>query len=182
MDQDGVINILQRCIRVGVVSQIDINNHTVRVDFEEDGATSYDLPVLALNTRLNKDYNLPDIGEDVLCLFLPGGQENGFVIGSFFAGEVTPPITNSNVRMVKFSDDTKVKYNRESHDLDIEIEGTHIHADREKVNVTTVQEVNINTINANITTSGNITMQSGGDTSITAGGTISIQGATVNIN
>lgn len=174
MDQDGVINILQRCIRVGVVSQIDINNHTVRVDFEEDGATSYDLPVLALNTRQNKDYNLPDIGEDVLCLFLPGGQENGFVIGSFFAGEVTPPITNSNVRMVKFSDDTKVKYNRESHDLDIEIESTHIHANRENVDITTPLQVNISSQSINVKASGSM--------NLFAGGELKLQGATINLN
>ena len=182
MDQDGVINILQRCIRVGVVSQIDTNNHTVRVDFGEDGATSYDLPVLALNTRQNKDYNLPDIGEDVLCLFLPGGEENGFVLGSFYAGEVKPPIANANVRMVKFSDGTTVKYNRESHDLDVVIEGTHIHANRNNVDITTPMQVNIKTANATITASGDIAINSGGDMSITSGGAVFIQGAKVNIN
>ena len=71
---------------------------------------------------------MPDIGEDVLCVFLLGGIEDGFVLGSFYAPEVARPTANKDERKVKFKDDTTVTYNRATHELDVVIEGTHIHA------------------------------------------------------
>lgn len=180
---EDVQKTLTKCIRVGTVSSINAEKHTARVVFSDEGNNvSYDLPIIVPNTYDNSDYQMPDINEDVLCLFLPDGVEDGFILGSWYAGEVKPPCDNPEIRRVKFKDGTTVSYNRLTHELDVVIEGTHIHADRQKVNITTLQEVNINTTNANITASGNITMQSGGDTTITAGGTLTLQGSTTNIN
>ncbi len=55
---------------------------------DDDSVTSYWLPVLQPNTIDNHDYRLPDIGEDVLCVFL--SKEDGYIVGSFYAG-VAPP-------------------------------------------------------------------------------------------
>lgn len=173
---------LMNIIRVGEVTKTVPSKHMVRVAFPEDDDVSHELPVICPNTKDNSDFHMPDVGEDVLCVFLPGGIEDGFVLGSFYAPEVARPTANQDERKVKFKDGTTVTYNRATHELDVVIEGTHIHVDRQKVNVTTPQEVNINTTNANITASGNITMQSGGDTTITAGGTLTLQGSTTNIN
>ena len=173
---------LMNIIRVGEVTKTVPSKHMVRVAFPEDDDVSHELPVICPNTKDNSDFHMPDVGEDVLCVFLPGGIEDGFVLGSFYAPEVARPTANQDERKVKFKDGTTVTYNRATHELDVVINGTHIHADRQKVNVTTPQEVNINTTNANITASGNITMQSGGDTTITAGGTLTLQGSTTNIN
>ncbi len=159
-DRDKITRQLGQLIRVGVVSSIDPAAHTARVNFEEDGnIESYDLQVLAKNSFANKDYNMPDLNEDVLCIFLPQGPENGFILGALYAGEVTTPTSNANIRMVQFNDDTRVTYNRSSHELDVVISGTHIHADRQSINLTTVGEINIK-----------------------AGGAITINGATVSIN
>ena len=173
---------LMNIIRVGEVTKTVPSKHMVRVAFPEDDDVSHELPVICPNTKDNSDFHMPDVGEDVLCVFLPGGIEDGFVLGSFYAPEVARPTANQDERKVKFKDGTTVTYNRATHELDVVIEGTHIHVDRQKVNVTTPQEVNINTTNANITASGNITMQSGGDTTITAGGALTLQGSTTNIN
>ena len=182
-ESEDLKNTLSKCIRIGTISSIDTKEHTAKVAFPDEGnGVSYDLPVIVPNTYHNSDYQMPDINEDVLCIFLPDGVENGFILGSWYAGQVKPPCDDPDIRMVKFKDGTTISYNRRTHDLDVIIEGTHIHADRQKVNITTPQEVNINTTNANITASGNITMRSGGDTSITAGGTLTLQGATTNIN
>ncbi len=167
-DSDKVTRQLGQLIRIGVVSSIDPAKHTARVCFEEDGnIESYDLQVIAKNSFANKDYNMPDLNEDVLCVFLPQGPENGFIIGAVYAGEVTTPTANADIRMVQFNDDTKVTYNRASHELDVVISGTHIHADRETVNVTTPSSINLTT---------------GGEINIKAGGAITINGATVSIN
>lgn len=178
-----VLNTLQKSIRIGTVSSINPKDHTARIVFEDEGHNvSYDLPIIVPNSYDNSDYRMPDINEDVLCLFLPDGIEDGFILGSWYAGEIKPPCDNPEIRRVKFKDGTTISYNRATHELDVVIEGTHIHADRQKVNVTTPQEVNINTTNANITASGNITMQSVGDTAITAGGNLTLQGANISLN
>ena len=179
----GLESTLTEIIRVGTVSSTNPQKHTARVTIsDEDNLTTHELAVLCRNTFKNHDYNMPDVGDDVLCVFMPQGIEEGFILGSFLAGNEQPPTTNQDERKVEFADGTTVTYNRATHELDVVIEGTHIHADRAKVNITTPQEVNINTTNANITASGNITMKSGGNTSITAGGTLTLKGSNTNIN
>jgi phage baseplate assembly protein V len=174
---------VSQLIRVGEVSSIDPVKHTARVTFpEEDNSTSYDLAVLVRNSYDNHDYNMPDIGEDVLCLFLPNGHEDGFILGSFYAGQIKPPTTNKDERKVEFSDGTTVTYNRSTHELDVVIEGTQIHADRQTVDITTPKTVNITTTDATVTASGNIKLSAGDNIDIKAGGVVTIQGSTVNIN
>lgn len=182
MISEQIRTFLMNIIRVGEVTETVPSKHMVRVAFPEDDDVSHELPVICPNTKDNSDFHMPDVGEDVLCVFLPGGIEDGFVLGSFYTPEVARPTANQDERKIRFKDGTTVTYNRATHELDVVIEGTHIHADRAKVNITTPQEVNINTTNANITASGNINMQSGGDTTITAGGTLTLQGSTTNIN
>ena len=182
MISEQIRTFMMNIIRVGEVTETVPSKHMVRVAFPDDGDVSHELPVICPNTKDNSDFHMPDVGEDVLCVFLPGGIEDGFVLGSFYAPEVARPTANQDERKIRFKDGTTVTYNRATHELDVVIEGTHIHADRAKVNITTPQEVNINTTKANITASGNINMQSGGDTTITAGGTLTLQGSTININ
>ena len=175
-DSDRITRQLGQLIRIGVVSSIDPAKHTARVCFEEDGnIESYDLQVLARNSFANKDYNMPDLNEDVLCVFLPQGPENGFIIGAVYAGEVTTPTSNADIRMVQFNDDTRATYNRASHELDVVIAGTHTHADRQTVDVTTPSSINL-------TTGGNISIKASGTIDVNAGGALTINGATVSIN
>ncbi len=125
---------LSKLIRIGEVSSVDYAKGTARVAFDDyDSIISYDLPVLQPNTFKNKDYRMPDIGEDVLCIFLPNGTAEGFIVGSFYAGEVTPPESSGDFRTVKFSDGTIIKYDRAKHELTAEIDKTKIVANRENV-------------------------------------------------
>ncbi len=129
-------------IRLGEVTSIDFANAKVRVTFDdEDGMTSYWLPVMQRNTIANRDYWLPDIGEDVVCVFFKEGVEDGFVLGSIYAGDVRPPENNGDKRTVVFKDGTRVSYDRAQHHLDIAIEGTTVHADREKIIAQTPDEI-----------------------------------------
>lgn len=73
-------------LRVGTVSSIDEEKSTVRVFFEDrDESTSNDLRVVGRNTMISKDFWLPDVDEQVLCLFDPRGEEDGYVIGSTYS-------------------------------------------------------------------------------------------------
>lgn len=123
-------------IKIGKISSIDPNTNTARVTFpDRDDLVSYDLQVLQRNTGQNKDISFPDVKEDVLCLFLGTGTEDGFILGSVYNDKNPPPVTDPDVRGVEFSDGTKVSYNRKSNELQIVGKGL--------VNVETEGEVKV---------------------------------------
>ena len=177
-DRRDMEDYLCNFIKVGTVCKTDPASHTVRVVYPEDDNTeSHELRVLVPNTYYNADYAMPDLDEDVVCLFLPCGSVEGFVLGSFFTGEVKPPASSQDIRMVRFKDGTTIAYDRAAHTYDIEIENTHIHADRAAVTVNTPRQVIVNSENISVTASKSMTLSSGADFSIKAGGKLSISAA-----
>lgn len=153
-DNAAPVELLRQIIRYGVVHSINPENATARVNFpDDDDVVSYDMPVLQQNCYKNKDYYMPDVGEDVVCIFLPTGLAAGFILGSLYAGDVRPPEKTENKRTVVFSDDTKVSYDRDLHNLSVEINGTKINANRKLITINTPLEVAITsgdaTVNAN---------------------------------
>ena len=161
-------------IKIGEVSSINPAMGTARVVFDdEDSVVSYDLPVLQTNTFANKDYAMPDVGEDVLCLFLPSGLEEGFILGSFYAGEIELPESNGNVRTVVFSDGTKISYDRALHTLSATIDGTSLVANRAGIQVKAPDVIihDANTIN----------IQGGTDVNVAAGTSSNLKAPTVNL-
>jgi phage baseplate assembly protein V len=119
-----VENVLQNLIRVGRVSSINPEKATVRVLFEDkDNLVSYDLPVIVPQTMKNKDYYMPDIGEQVLCIFLPNGIQEGFCLGSFYSEKDKPAENNPNIRGVTFEDGSKITFNRKTKTLEVYAKG-----------------------------------------------------------
>lgn len=116
-------NQVKNLIRVGRVSAINAAKATAKVVFEAQGLVSYDLPVIQNQTLKNKDYCLPDIGERVVCVFLPTGNAEGFILGSIYSDEDKPPADNANKRLVCFEDGSIVEYDRETHTLTVNAAG-----------------------------------------------------------
>lgn len=116
-------NIIKNLIKVGRVSSVDPATATARVVFEDQGVVSYNLPVLQHQTLKNKDYCLPDVGEHVVCLFLPTGNAEGFVIGAVYSDEDLPPVSSQDKRVIRFEDGTVIEYDRVSHILTISVVG-----------------------------------------------------------
>lgn len=146
-------------IKIGEVSSIDPAKCTARIVFDdEDSIVSYDLPVLQRNTIKNHDFAMPDIGEDAIVLFFGEGQEDGVIIGSIYAGEVTPPESTENRRTVVFDDDTRVCYDREEHKLTVTIEGTEIVFNRQDGSITVPNAVTINCTTATVKASSSVTL------------------------
>ncbi len=106
-------------IRHGIVVKRDEQNMRVCVNFSDTVTkplTTNWLPVLLPRANGDCYYDLPDIGDKVLCLFLPNGIDTGFVLGSFY-GENKSPITNGDIYFHKFKDGTYLEYNRKEHKL-----------------------------------------------------------------
>ncbi|MDX5091601.1 phage baseplate assembly protein V [Lactobacillus crispatus] len=113
--------LLKNLVRVGIVSSVDYQKGTAKVAFEDrDDMVSPDLQILGKNSYSNKDYWLPEPEEQVLCLFLPNGNAQGFILGSLYNDEDKLPIKNKNKRHVRFGDGTFIDYDRETHTLTID--------------------------------------------------------------
>lgn len=158
-------------IRIGEVSSVDPKKCTARVVFDdEDGFVSNDLPVIQRNTQDVKDYWLPAVGEDVLCLFLPCGEEDGFILGSFYADEIEPPISSETKRYIEFPDGAKFEYDWNEKKLSAVIGDTQIEATENSVQVTGASEIKVTV--PDIKFVGNLSV----DGDITATGDVSADG------
>jgi len=167
---DETMEFLKSIIRIGEVSSVDAAKGTARVVFDDfDSIVSYDLQVICRNTFANRDYAMPDIGEDVICVFLPTGTEAGFILGSVYAGEITPPESTIDRRCVEFSDRSKFMYDRAAHVFTASIGDTSITVNETGVDVSTKSTVHAKvgsteatigadgvSIKGNLTVTGNI--------------------------
>jgi len=111
---------LNNIIRVGKVSSVDGKTGTARVAFpDKDNMVSYDLPVIVHQTLKNKDYIMPDVGEQVVCVFLPSSIQQGFIIGSIYSQKDKPAVSDPDKRRIDFADGSWVEYDRKEKVLNI---------------------------------------------------------------
>lgn len=106
--------IIRNIVRFGVVSSINEKNGTVRVLFEDkDNMISDELPLLSF------EYNMPSIKDQVLCIFLPNGLQQGFCLGSFYSEINLPLVEDKNIYYKKFDDSVSIQYNKDTKQLTI---------------------------------------------------------------
>lgn len=105
--------------QTGIISDIDEATVCVRVTLPEcDNLKSNWLPILHRNSQDNKDYWLPDPGEQVEVL-LDSNGEDGVVLGAVYSTVDTPPLASRDKRYVQFSDGAAFEYDRKLHQLTI---------------------------------------------------------------
>ncbi len=97
-----IYKVLGRCIRVGRVSSVDMADASVRVTFlDHDGIVSAPLKVLMRGCKSAKDFWMPDVDDQVLCLFVAdsGGKGSGagYVLGTIYSTIDAPPGGGSRV-------------------------------------------------------------------------------------
>ncbi|RXK33799.1 baseplate protein [Arsenophonus endosymbiont of Bemisia tabaci Asia II 3] len=101
------------------VSAVDEKTVRVRVRLPElDNLRTAWFGVLQRNTQNNKDYWLPDIGEQVKLLLYPYGDD-GVVLGAVYSQVDRPAIASRDKRRVDFTDGTFVEYDRKTHAMAI---------------------------------------------------------------
>ncbi|UMS06057.1 phage baseplate assembly protein V [Escherichia coli] len=105
--------------QVGTVSAVDADRVQARVRLPEcDNLRTNWLNVLQRNTQDNKDYWLPDVGEQVEVL-LDANGEDGVILGAVYSDVDKPPFSDKNVRGTKYADGAEFSYNRATHTLTV---------------------------------------------------------------
>nr|WP_302600028.1 phage baseplate assembly protein V [uncultured Cellulosilyticum sp.] len=123
-------------VRIGKVSSVKAERGTVQVVFADmDNMVSTDLPVLFPQGLKNKAYAMPDVGENVVCIFMEQGVGDGFCLGCFYTPAQPPPIQGAEVVHYAFSDGTYIAYDRKTHKLTADIKEGEVDITAKKVNV-----------------------------------------------
>ena len=113
-------------IKEGVVTVVYPETHEVRCAFaDKDGMISAPLPVLSPCAFGNKTYNMPDVGDSVVCLFTSNADTTGtgFVIGSRFNDKAPPNANSIDLVRTDYKDGSFVEYNRARHEMRIKCVG-----------------------------------------------------------
>lgn len=111
---------ISKLVRVGNVSVIFPDEMAVKVVFPDmDNQVSPKLPIICRGSSKNKDYWLPDVGEQVLCLMLPNGHNAGFCLGSYYSEAMPPESNGLEKRKILFSDGSYIEHDRSSGNLNI---------------------------------------------------------------
>jgi phage baseplate assembly protein gpV len=106
-------------LRVGIVHAQDAASARVRVVFPDyDQMLSYWLPVLFAKTQNDKEYWIPDIGEQVVCL-MDLRDEAGVVLGAIYSSVDLTPVDSADKWRLQFRDSTSFEYDRALHVLDL---------------------------------------------------------------
>lgn len=108
--------------RIGIVQTLDVQNARVRVTFaERNQLVSWWMPILRHGAQNDKDFWIPDVGEQVVCL-MDEHDEDGAVLGTIFSQVDQPPNgMTADKRHLTAKDSATFEYDRSTHTLAINI-------------------------------------------------------------
>lgn len=168
-------------IKVGKVVAVDARTCRVRVQLpDNDGVVTYWLPVVVNKSQKDKFYWLPDIGEEVVCVFLEHGIEQGFVLGAIYNEKDKVPVASKEKFHIRFEDGTWIEYDRKAHKLTATVNGDiEITANSQKIASITTHNGNV-LINGDLVVNGEIrTPTMNVDSSgVSISGSLSVEGET----
>lgn len=111
---NAAMTLVRNLIRVGKVNSVNAVSGTVDVLFEDrDNQILSDLPLLAI------EYDIPEIGQQALCLFLGNDIERGFCLKTFYSDIYRPPVANEKLYRKQFDSDTYIEFNKDSRELSV---------------------------------------------------------------
>lgn len=117
---------LRGMVRTGTVSAVFPAEGMARVVFDDkDNTTSPKLHILHRFSGKNKDYWVPDIGDQVVCIFANNDSNfsTGWILGSYFTDRQPPQVVNPDIMRLDFADGSFFEYNRASKSLHISVVG-----------------------------------------------------------
>lgn len=117
---------LRGMVRTGTVSAVFPSEGMARVVFDDkDKTTSPKLHVVHRFSGQNKDYWVPDLGDQVVCLFANNDTNfsTGWILGSYFTQKQPPQVSSPDIMRLDFSDGSYFEYNRAEKSLKINVVG-----------------------------------------------------------
>lgn len=187
-NSDELSKLIANLIRVGEVTSTDPEAMTARVRFiDRDNTESYDMQILTRGSLKDKSYHVPDIGENVVCLFLPSGVEAGFILGAFYPSNVERPAASNDVTCMVFGDGTRIEYNRAANNLLVDASASNgtVTVMCSTSTVKASDSVKLDTpetiCTGNLSVGGNFTMGSAGSAA-TINGSVAINGTSLTHN
>lgn len=182
---EQLYTLLLQVIRVGKVTARNAELHKVQVKVADTcGApliTDF-LPVLSQRTVNDCEYDLPDIGQDVVVIFMPNGLETGFVLGGFYNTNQRPNQTNPDIYQHSFKDGTFLQYDRAAHVLTADVKGDIVVKATGKADINVggnITEIVGGALTATVT--GDVSVTSSAAVTIKASSAITLNAPTVNI-
>ena len=115
--------LLKNMVRIGVISSVNPKDMKARVLFEERDVVSAELDIVVQGSLHNTSYWLPQINEQVLCLFLATGNQKGFILGSLYNKTDVPKINNVNKIRHDFKDGSFVEHDHTTGDMLVQATG-----------------------------------------------------------
>ncbi|NJD38456.1 MAG: phage baseplate assembly protein V [Geobacter sp.] len=104
-------------MKIGIVTATDPATCSARVQFPaHDGMVTAPLPVMQKKSLRDKQYWMPDVGEQVVCL-MDENEEFGVIAGAIYSDADAPPVGSQDKYHVRFDDGTWIEYDRASHTL-----------------------------------------------------------------
>lgn len=125
---------MKKLIDTGRISAVYPERCTARVFFEERDFVSGELYIGVRGSQSTKEFWMPSVGEEVICLFLTDSSE-GFILCSYYSNKDKPPVADKNKRHIQFEDGTFIEYDMKTHTLCVETKG--------KINITSTSSINI---------------------------------------
>lgn len=130
MDSKEALKIVRNLVKVGQVSSIDPEKGTVKVTFpDKDDIVSDDIPML------NFEYHMPDIEDQVWCLFLGNGLEAGVCLGKSYSEKTLPPANDKDLYKKQIDENMYIQYHKKTKIFNMKVEGVEIEVNKGKVNI-----------------------------------------------
>ena len=117
---------LRGMLRTGTVASVNVANNTARVKFDDkDGIASPELHILHRCSGKNKDYWVPDIGDQVLCIFNNNDKNfsTGWIMGSYFTDTQPPQVQSEDIMRLDFAGGSFIEVDRAAGSLKINFTG-----------------------------------------------------------
>lgn len=171
---------IAKYIRVGQISSSNAGNNGVRVAFDDmsgptgDKFVSGEMQQVQHNTVNAKNMTLPEVGEHVLCISLPNGDQEGFVIGSFYSASNLPKGNGPGLYQTLYQDGTLIEYDLNTNTARIRTEHTvEVECKDAIVKATNSMKVDVE---------GDMTLTVAGDLVISSDSVIKMTAPTINLN
>ena len=160
-------------LRFGNITEVDPAKGYARVTFTDDGIVSDWLQICVMGAISDKYTHTFEVKEQVACL-MDENSEEGVILGALFNNAVNPSGGAKGVLRVKFSDNSVIEYNRNTHEYNLDIKG--------KINISAESDINIEAVNVNVNASGNVDLTATGNANVTASAIAKIEAPMIQLN